>query len=115
MGNVAGSSSYSEYFQADSEGIKCLKAGEVQVHGLAFMATGFTAADIIHLRFVKNTSNFGGDVTIKMHNNAGGTIQNFAFTTVAAGDVIKLALWNESGARGQIAASTINRINIRYI
>lgn len=99
-----------------SNGIKVDKAGIYQVSGMAYLTTGFTANDIIHLQLRKNTTTIAEAVWRTYNAAPYQTLYTGPMiVSLAAGDIIYLYAYNQTGARGTAATKTdagivINRI-----
>ena len=92
---------------ASSNGLKVTNAGTYMIWGSAYLGTGYTAADIVHLGIYKTT----GSTATQMHDwrkrvyngspyevlNAGPIV-----LTLAANDVIDLRAYNQTAARGTV-------------
>lgn len=99
-----------------SNGIKVNKSGIYRVSGMAYLTTGFTANDIIHLQLRKNSTTVAEAVWRTYNAAPYRTLYvGEMITSLSANDVIYLYAYNQTGARGTAATKqdtgiVINRI-----
>ena len=89
---------------ASSNGIKVSNAGVYAVSGSIYMATGYTANDLVHVGIYKNSTNMGEYLT---RPAVGNPYQVAATQTMiislAANDVVYLYAYNQVAARGLVS------------
>ena len=100
-----------------SNGIKVTKAGLYQINGMAYLTTGFTANDIIHLMIRQNTTTIAEAV---WRTPAAAPYETLyvgpMIVSASASDVFYLYVYNQTGGRGTAATKTdaglvLNRLN----
>lgn len=99
-----------------NNGVKCNANGTIAIIASAYLHSGFTVNDIVHVMIYKNTSCWT-DHGLRVRLEAPyQDVEACQMMGVSAGDVIYLYAYNQTGARGLIG-STSNRtyINVCYV
>lgn len=100
-----------------SNGIKVEKAGIYEISGTAYFTTGFTVNDVMHMLLIKNSTTV---VDNGKRAYAAAPYENIyvspTIINLAAGDVIYVHVYNQTGARGTVGTGSqrnylkVNRI-----
>lgn len=89
-----------------SNGIKVDETGVYMITGSAYLSTGYTVNDIIHLRLFKGSTRISEMVKRVYSTNPYEVIHTDIITSLDAGDTVQLKAYNQTGARGNVGSNT---------